>query len=114
MKKKNKRFFFNVVEEIVQNPDYFGYRGGRIEVSDEKDKSGYPIYEARFLIPEELYNGFLDWIDFKESDKMPLLEWRAGMTLKSGDRVPCPSCQCMYLPKEKSKLCPDCLKKGVK
>jgi hypothetical protein len=31
---KKKRYFFSVVEEMVMNPKYKGYRGGRIEVYD--------------------------------------------------------------------------------
>ena len=80
MKKKNKRFFYSVVEEGITNPDYYGYRGGRIEVTDRKDRKGYPVYEARFMIPEELMDGFRDWIDFKESDKPIYIRWD-GMKL---------------------------------
>jgi hypothetical protein len=72
---KKKRYFFSVVEEMVMNPQYKGYRGGRIEVYDRKEKSGYACYEARFLIPEEFMDDFRKTWDFKESDKMPYIRW---------------------------------------
>ncbi len=57
------------------NPEYKGYRGGRIEVYDREDKRGYACYEARFLIPEEFIEDFRNTRDFKESDKMPFMRW---------------------------------------
>lgn len=79
--KKQKRYFYSVVEEGVMNPAYFGYAGGRIEVTDTKSKSAYPKYEARFLIPEELMPGFRDWIDFKSSNKKIFIRWDDGLSL---------------------------------
>lgn len=72
---KKKRYFFNVVEEMIMNPQYKGCRGGRIEVYNRKEKSGYACYEARFLIPEEFMDGFRKLWDFKEADKMPYIRW---------------------------------------
>lgn len=72
---KKKRYFFSVVEEMVMSPQYKGYRGGRIEVYDRKEKSGHACYEARFLIPEEFMDGFRKLWEFKESDKMPYIRW---------------------------------------
>lgn len=72
---KRKRYFFSVVEEMIMNPKYKGYRGGRIEVYDQKDKRGYACYEARFLMPEEFMDGFHKLWEFKESDKMPFIRW---------------------------------------
>jgi hypothetical protein len=73
--KKEKRYFFSVVEEGVMNPAYAGFRGGRIEVYDQKSDDKYPCYEARFFIPSEFMEVFRDVWDFKESDKMPFIEW---------------------------------------
>lgn len=42
MKTKKKKYFLNAIEEAVLNPDFFGYRGERIEVYD--NSSPYPIY----------------------------------------------------------------------
>jgi len=75
MKKKSKRYFISVVEEMIQNPDYFGYRGGRIEIYDNESDSPYAIYEARFLIPEEFIEGFRELFDFKETDKLIYINW---------------------------------------
>jgi len=72
---KKKRYFFSVVEEVIMNPKYQDYRGGRIEVYDRKDKSGYACYEARFFIPKEFINSFRETWDFKESDRMPFIHW---------------------------------------
>lgn len=76
---KMKRYFFSVIEEMVLNPDFAGYRAGRIEVTDNLSKSAYPVvYEARFLVPEEFYEGFRAVFDFKESDLMPRITWEAN------------------------------------
>lgn len=74
-----KRYFFSVVEEMVLNPDFNGYRAGRIEVFDDEAKDTYDgrVYEARFLVPEEFYEDFRAVFDFKESDLMPRITWEA-------------------------------------
>ena len=73
--KKGKRYFFSVVEEGIMNKKYQHFRGGRIEVYDTRDKSGYACYEARFFIPEEFMDSFRETWDFKESDEMPFIRW---------------------------------------
>lgn len=75
MMPKKKRYFFSVIEEGILNPKYKGWRGGRIEVYDRKDKTGYACYEARFFLPEEFYLPFREIWDFKDSDKMPFIRW---------------------------------------
>lgn len=70
-----KRYYFNVVEEGVLNPDYKGFRAGRIEVFDTQSDSPYADYEARFLMPEELFESFVNTFDLKESDLMPYIVW---------------------------------------
>ena len=70
---KRKRYSFSVVEETIRSPDYKNFRGGRIEVYDNKDKSGYACYEARFLVPIEFMDPFLEMWDSKESDEMPFI-----------------------------------------
>jgi len=76
-KKKEKRYWFSVVEEGIQNPKFAHFRGGRIEVYNRKDKTSgnYAIYEARFMIPEEFMQGFRELFDFKESSRMPYIRW---------------------------------------
>lgn len=75
-KNKKKRYWFSVVEEMIQNPKFFRFRGGRIEVYDQKDKNAhYAIYEARFMIPEEFIVGFRELFDGVESDEMPYIVW---------------------------------------
>ena len=73
--KQTKRYFFSVVEEVVMNPDYQWGRGGRIEVYDNKCKDGYAIYEARWFLPIEFADKFREVFDFKESDRLPYINW---------------------------------------
>jgi len=75
--RSTKRYFFSVVEEAVMNPDYKGYSGGRIEVFDRENKSGHAIYEACFLMPTEFMENFRNVFDWKESNLMPYIVWRA-------------------------------------
>lgn len=72
-KEKQKRFFFSVVEEMVQNPEYAWGRGGRIEVYEEGQH--YAIFEARFFLPKEFATKFRDLFDFKSADQMPMIRW---------------------------------------
>lgn len=72
---KKKRYFFSVIEEMIMNTKFEGYRAGRIEVYDRKGKNNSGCYEARFLIPEEFMDAFRELWDFKESDKMPYIRW---------------------------------------
>lgn len=58
----------SVVEEAIMNPEYAWARGGRVEIYDRKSESGYAIEEYRFLIPGELFEGFRETFDFKETD----------------------------------------------
>ena len=60
---------------MIQNPDYKGFRGGRIEIYDKESKSDYAVWEARFLLPVEFYYTFRELFDFKESDLMPYISW---------------------------------------
>ncbi|PIU76174.1 hypothetical protein COS75_00450 [Candidatus Pacearchaeota archaeon CG06_land_8_20_14_3_00_35_12] len=69
--KKHKRYSFSVTEEMVMNPKYFGFRGGRIEIFDRKSQSPYSIYEARFFVPEEFFEAFREVFDGKETNKSP-------------------------------------------
>lgn len=70
----NKRYFFSVVEEFWpgHRPDV---HVGRIEVYDNTDNSGHAVYEARFVMPTDLYELFRETFDFKESDIMPYVVW---------------------------------------
>ncbi|MBW2046662.1 MAG: hypothetical protein JRI96_17610 [Deltaproteobacteria bacterium] len=68
---KKKRYFFSVVEEMVMNPKFDGYRAGRIEIYDRRGETR----EARFLIPEEFMDDFRKIWDSKEPDKMPYIQW---------------------------------------
>jgi len=70
-----KKYWFNVVEEAVLNPDYAGYRAARVEVFE--NDSTYAIYEARVLLPTEFFDDFYELFDLKESDLMPRIIWEA-------------------------------------
>ena len=73
--KSCKRYFLSVVEECVMNPKYQWGRGGRIEVFDRRDKSGYACYEGRWFVPEETADAFREIWDFKEFDHLPYLDF---------------------------------------
>jgi hypothetical protein len=73
--KKSKRYFFSVVEEMIMNPKFNGFRAGRIEVYDNQSKSPYAMEEYRFMIPEEFYYEFREIFDFKESDLPIEIKW---------------------------------------
>jgi hypothetical protein len=75
MPDKKPRYSFSVVEEMVLNPDYLGYRGGRVEVFDRESEDDYAVYEARFLVPERFFQAFYDMWDGEESDLMPRITW---------------------------------------
>jgi len=62
MKTKGK-FFLNFVEEAILNPDYYGYRGGRVEVVD--DKAMYPCEEIRFFTSRVTFIDFRDKWDMR-------------------------------------------------
>lgn len=63
-----KRYWLNVVEEAVLNPDYQWGRGGRIEVNDTQNTTGYPIEEYRFFVPVEMFAKFFEAFDGVETD----------------------------------------------
>jgi len=65
----------NVIEEMVMNKEYQWGRGGRIEITDTKSKSHYPVYEARWFVPTEVADAFRNIWDFKEFDKLPYLSF---------------------------------------
>ena len=75
MEEIKKRYFYTVTEEAVQNPDFFGFRAGRVEVYDRDSDSPYAMDEYRFMIPEELFQGFRETFDFKESDLPVMIKW---------------------------------------
>ncbi len=77
-KSEEKRYYYSVIEEAVLNPQYEGYRGGRVEVFDRLSKEyekGYASYEARFLIPEKMFAAFRDIFDEEESDLPVFIRW---------------------------------------
>ena len=63
------RYNYSVTEEGVQNPKYAEkFSGGRVEVFDNLNDSGYAVYEWRFLMPWQALGGFIDWIEDVETD----------------------------------------------
>ena len=69
-----KRYWFNVIEEMVQNPEYEWGRGGRIEVFEKGTE--YAIFEARWFLPVEFADAFREVFDFKESDHLPSIRFK--------------------------------------
>ena len=70
-----KNIFINFVEEMIQNPDYEGYIGGRIEVSRQSDV--YPSEEIRFFTKDvKGFNRFRDKRDMQEVSQKGLRQIR--------------------------------------
>ena len=59
------KYFLNFIEEIVFDPKYSGYIGGRVEVFGQEDK--YARMELRFFTDDLLgFYKFRDEYDFKD------------------------------------------------
>lgn len=72
-----KRYVYSIIEQAILNSRYHGYRGGRVEIFDRRDRSGYPVMEANFLIPEEFMDGFINLFDEKSSNVPVIIDWHA-------------------------------------
>lgn len=87
MKKKRKRkveIFISFIEEGIMNPQYWGYVGGRIEVSKPDDS--FTTEEIRFFTKNtEEYYKFRDEWDMKEITKTKLEEIRKTVEEKFYD-----------------------------
>jgi hypothetical protein len=73
---KKARYFLNFVEEGILNPKYYGYTGGRVEVSVAGAISSYPIEELRFFTKDPKFYLFREKWDFrtvKDLDKFKKL-----------------------------------------
>jgi len=75
-----KTFYLNFVEEFVLNPDYEGYRAGRVEIFQETpQESPYAIDEYRFFYPrekEKAFDIFRDKWDFKSLNEEELIKFK--------------------------------------
>lgn len=68
---KLENIFISFVEEAVLNENYYGYIGGRIEVSYPRDH--FPSEEIRFFTKNtEQFYEFRDLWDFREVDQSTL------------------------------------------
>ncbi len=72
---EKKRYFFSVVEEMIMNENAEKFRGGRIEVYDNKSKNGYAVYEGRWWLPIQIAQQFYDLFDGLETDDLPYLRF---------------------------------------
>lgn len=71
-KKRNKEYTLSFVEEIIQDPKYKGWVGGRIEVL-KPNESSYSVDEIRFFTPRtDEWAKFVDEYDCKDVDKAEL------------------------------------------
>ena len=55
------RYYIAFTDEGIMNPEYFGYRGGRLEVMTEERQ--YPINEYRFLTNKKSFNWFSNLVE---------------------------------------------------
>lgn len=67
---EEKKYFISVVEEFVLNPDFHGFRGGRIEIYDGNNK--YAIWEFRIFLPERIFEKVREAFDFEEMSEKEL------------------------------------------
>ena len=68
------KYFISFIEEGIQNPDYYGYVGGRIEVYSD---GPYADEEIRFLTKRiEEFITFRDEWDFKKIGESELNKLR--------------------------------------
>ena len=70
-KKKNKKYFFNVVEYGIFSPRYKGQRCARIEVLKEGEH--YAVWEGFIDADEETFLKIREILDFKEFDHVPFI-----------------------------------------
>ncbi|MBU2539560.1 hypothetical protein KJ786_00130 [Patescibacteria group bacterium] len=71
-KKRDKEYTISFIEEIIQDPKYKGWAGGRMEVL-KPDESAYSIDEIRFFTPRnDEWVKFVDEYDCKNVDKAEL------------------------------------------
>ncbi|MHA1853854.1 MAG: hypothetical protein ACTSUF_10180 [Candidatus Heimdallarchaeaceae archaeon] len=68
-----KQYFINIVEYGIMNRKWEGWRMGRIEL--HKKGEAYAIYEGFIRLPEEAFQALRDELDFKEYDKLPILDF---------------------------------------
>ena len=66
-----KKYFLNVVEYGIPNPQYEGQRAGRIEVLKEGEE--YAVWEGHMDAPTEVFEVIREALDFKEFDKVPYI-----------------------------------------
>ena len=57
------RYFLNFVEEGIMNPKFYGYTGGRVEITCPGDQ--YPREEIRFFTRDPTFYKFREKWDFK-------------------------------------------------
>lgn len=66
------RFSYSTVGYAVMSPLGEKYRIGRIEISDARNESGYPVEEGSYWIPHSHASQFEDFIDSIETP-LPIL-----------------------------------------
>jgi hypothetical protein len=67
----NKKYFLNIVEYAVFNPDYEGQRCARIEVLKEGEQ--YAVYEGFISADSKTFEKIREALDFKEFDNIPYI-----------------------------------------
>ncbi len=71
-RERDKGYTLSFVEEIIRNPKYKGWAGGRMEVL-KPDESPYSVDEIRFFtLRNDEWVKFVDEYDLKQVDKAEL------------------------------------------
>ncbi len=71
-------YFLSFVENVIRNPNYRGYRSGRIEVYDDETDNPYAEEEIHFLTDRvDEYLEFREKFDFEEVTEKKLDKLRS-------------------------------------
>lgn len=81
-----RTYMLNFVEEGIYNPDYYGYRGGRVEIIDKDHQ--YQIAEYRFLTNKvDEFSKFRDEFDFEWITLKELKKFKKVLELEYHEKV---------------------------
>lgn len=69
-KSKNKKWFFNIIEEMMFSKEWEDYAGGRIEIWHRD--CPYDVEEIRLILPRNLFEKVREALDFQECDKFQI------------------------------------------
>lgn len=82
-------YFLSFVDAVIQNENYFGWRGGRIEVYNNETDYPYAEEEIRYLTPNvKEFAKFKERWDFEDVDEETLDKIREEATKRFNENSP--------------------------